>query len=516
MKAEWVVNVNKIIKIYWNRVNLILETEKPIVGDVFLQNDSLKLKLPVSDNKIKLNITAVSQGEMLEKGDFSFVCNGERFTLCDSLISELDSFSRIFKYRKGFCAVLIDFSIDESQTLCLNCDYYMQNKKYKKGFLFSQNSRLRGKIGILLRILVPFCLNLFYKFLRLFKSKEKTVLFYSENSTEPIGNLKAEYEYFKTLGDVKTVGCFINTHEGKKLLKLLKAIPVIAKADIVVVDNYVSIFGILEKPDNQRFVQLWHAGVGFKSVGYARFGKEYGAHPFRSSHRKYDCVIVDNEELIDIYQEVFAVSREIIKPLGMPRLEGYLSKDSIEKAEERLFSQYSNLKDKKIVLFAPTFRGASDKAYYDYDKIDLSVIYDYCKENGFAFVIKMHPFVQNQITIPEEYSDLIFDYTECDINDLIYISDIMITDYSSCAYEFSFFERPLIFYRYDKSLYEYLRPVHSLDAFSSKQVETSDFKGLMQALNEFKNVDISQRYKNMRKRPENCRARIAEEILKDI
>lgn len=495
---------------------MVLETEKTITGDVFLQSNSVALKLPVSDNKIKLNITAVSQGEMLEKGVFFFVCDGEKLTVCDNLIGELDSISRIFKYQKGTCAVLIDFSIDEKQTVYLNCEYVVQNKNYKKAFSFSQSSRLIGKIAILLKIVLTSCLNAGYKVLRLFKSRKKTVLFYSENSNEPMGNLKAEYEYFKTLTNIKTVGFFINTHEGEKILKLLKAIPVIAKADVVVVDNYVSVFSVLKKPDNQKFVQLWHAGVGFKSVGYARFGKEYGAQPFLSSHRKYDCVIVDNKELIDIYQEVFAVNREIIKPLGMPRLEGYLSKDAIEKVETRLFSRYGNLKGKKIVLFAPTFRGASDKGYYDYDKIDLSVLYDFCKENGFAFVIKMHPFVQNKINIPEKYSDLIVDYTECDINDLIYISDIMITDYSSCAYEFSFFERPLIFYRYDKSLYEYLRPVHSLEVFSEKQVETTDFIGLMDALDKFKNVDISQRYKCMRQRPENCRARIAEEILKDI
>ena len=51
----------------------------------------------------------------------------------------------------------------------------------------------------------------------------------------------------------------------------------------------------------------------------------------------------------------------------------------------------------------------------------------------------MHPFVRKQIIIPEEFQDRIIDFSGySDINDLLYVADILITDYSSNIYDFSF------------------------------------------------------------------------------
>lgn len=90
----------------------------------------------------------------------------------------------------------------------------------------------------------------------------------------------------------------------------------------------------------------------------------------------------------------------------------------------------------------------------------------------------------------------------------------MITDYSSCAYEFSLFNRPLIFFRYDKELYEYERPVHTLDAFTEKQYEAKTCDELLIILESLKTeTDISLRFSNMREAKTDCCKKIAEEIL---
>ena len=90
----------------------------------------------------------------------------------------------------------------------------------------------------------------------------------------------------------------------------------------------------------------------------------------------------------------------------------------------------------------------------------------------------------------------------------------MITDYSSCAYEFSLFNRPLIFFRYDKDLYEYERPVHTLDVFTQKQYEAKTFDELLDILESLKvETDISLRFSNMRELKTDCCKKIAEEIL---
>ena len=132
-------------------------------------------------------------------------------------------------------------------------------------------------------------------------------------------------------------------------------------------------------------------------------------------------------------------------------------------------------------------------------------------------MIKNHPFINKTMDIPKEYSEYIYDYSSLDINDLIYISDIMITDYSSCAYEYSLFDRPLIFYRFDKELYEYERPMHTVDKFTSKQYETKEFNEVIKYIDKIaKEIKIEDRFKNIKKNntTNTCKA-IEDEMLGD-
>ncbi len=507
--------MNNIVKIYWNRVNLYLETESEIEGEAYLVSSAFKAPLSVNGNAVILNITNVPEGSMLESGEFFFELNGEKLVLDKSLIKNLDDYSRIFKYRNKFYALLIDFQIDENRVLSLSADYMMRNKKYKKNFQLSEGSGLKGKLKVFFEILFSFFLNVVYKFIRTIFLNKKRVLFYSENGDVPVGNLRFLYEYMKANSPVSVkCNCF-NMHSRLNPVKILKAVYDIALSRVIVVDNYVSVVNLLNISKKQKVVQLWHAGVGFKSVGYARFGKDGGAHPFRSSHRKYDAIIVDSEKLVDVYKEVFGAKADAFKVYGMPRLDGYFTKEKIESVTKRLYEERAILEFKRVILFAPTFRGVgAGDAYYDYDKIDLKSIFDFCQRNDFCFIIKMHPFIKEKINIPKEYETLIFDYSSEDINDLIYIADVMVTDYSSCAYEFSFFNRPLVFYRYDKEIYEYERPLHTMDVFTEKQFEAVDFADLMKVLEELKDISVKERFTNIPERQSGICEKIAEEVLR--
>ena len=66
----------------------------------------------------------------------------------------------------------------------------------------------------------------------------------------------------------------------------------------------------------------------------------------------------------------------------------------------------------------------------------------------------MHPFVRNPVIIPEEYSDVIIDCTSYrEINDMLFFTDLLITDYSSVVYEASTLNIPMLFYAYDLEEY---------------------------------------------------------------
>ena len=73
----------------------------------------------------------------------------------------------------------------------------------------------------------------------------------------------------------------------------------------------------------------------------------------------------------------------------------------------------------------------------------------------------MHPFVQKLPVISDEFKDRIFDFsTYPSINDLYYVTDLLITDYSSNFYEYSLMKKPMLFYTYDRHIYELTRGVY--------------------------------------------------------
>ena len=494
------INMYKIVDIYWERVNLHLKLNKKISENVYLTDGLKKTELTsISSDEIVINVTNTPEGSMLEAGNFKIVIGDSHVIADEKLVPFLPDKSRIFPYRNGRYTYLVDFSLDVDMSLNIKIMFMMVNNKPKEFYRFGEASTIGGIIKILVSKVGIFCLNLFYKLVRFFKLSNRTILFMTDSSCQLVGNLKYLYDYIDK-DKYKTVTyCFDRTSKSG-FISLFKATFVIARSDIIFLDNYVQILTHINLSRNVKLVQLWHAGVGFKSVGYARFGLEGSPHPYKSCHRKYTSVVVDDDKLIPIYQEVFGCKSNVIHAFGMSRIDKYLQKNVIDEKCEYLYKLNSNLKTKKVILFSPTYRGSNvDTAYYDMNKIDLNKIGKFCKEKGFVFIIKMHPFIKEKIDIPSEYKNYIFDYSSFDINDLIYISDVMITDYSSCAYEYSLFNRPLIFYRYDKTIYEYLRPIHTVNMFTKKQYEVFSFEELMTVLERFNDIDVSKRFSNIKK-----------------
>ena len=68
----------------------------------------------------------------------------------------------------------------------------------------------------------------------------------------------------------------------------------------------------------------------------------------------------------------------------------------------------------------------------------------------YILLIKHHPFVEKRPDIPDECKDFALDISEkLEIDQLLCASDICISDYSSLVFEYSLFERPMIFFAYD-------------------------------------------------------------------
>lgn len=261
-----------------------------------------------------------------------------------------------------------------------------------------------------------------------------------------------------------------------------RATYLLGTSDIVLIDDYFALLGGLNIPPETKIIQLWHAGSGFKSIGYSRFGG-YGSAGLVGAHRKYTYAITGSKNLIPVYAEAFGLEESAVVATGLPRIDNFLNTERTQKVITDFSEQYPKLNGKRIILFAPTFRGRGiEDAYYDYSRIDFAQLHEMCGETS-VVLFRMHHFVTVPVPIPPEYADRLLDVKSFpETNDLLHVADVLITDYSSVVYEFSLLNKPMLFYAYDKDTYSAVHGFHrDYDATAPGKVCTT-FEELTKAL----------------------------------
>lgn len=211
--------------------------------------------------------------------------------------------------------------------------------------------------------------------------------------------------------------------------------------------------GLKYKKKKTIYLNTWH-GTPIKSIAGDDNRKNDDF-----SYIDYFCVSGEFEK--KIFQEVFSVKEEHMLYTGLPRNDElyYVSKDEISEIKNKL-----NIPEgKRVVLYAPTWRDSTDggKTYGMKPPINIKrwekVLGEDC-----VLLLRTHPYTNKLLGI--EFNDFIRDYTNYPaINDLLKVSDILVSDYSATIFDFSILERPIICFGYDYDEYKKNRGF-SLDA----------------------------------------------------
>ena len=286
----------------------------------------------------------------------------------------------------------------------------------------------------------------FFKILK--KMDRKRILFYAVSRNSLSGNLQFIYDKIdKSKFDV----IVITEKDQKSRTKILKEIAI---SKIIIIDDYAKIFYPLTMRKQAKFIQVWHSTGAFKRMGFARMGKQGSTISSSLTHKNYTDVIVSSEFVRKNFAEAFGISIEKIHALGVARTDIFFDKNYIETKKAEIIKKFPVLTKKKLILFAPTFRGDTrEKAYYPSDYIDIKSLYDNFNDE-YVLGIKMHPFIKDAIEIPKQYNDFVIDFSsEREINDLLFVTDTLITDYSSVIFEYALLDKKIIFYAPDLESY---------------------------------------------------------------
>lgn len=339
----------------------------------------------------------------------------------------------------------------------------MLNNHYYK-YLHKEKYR-----NMLNNFLYFFLWRFIYRLCSLRKVDSKLILFVSNRDDKLPAEFKGIYDYAKSKGyrvlclcmpKLQSTVFYIN--EFRKIRYDLIFTMHYARAKCTFVSDYYLPAFANEPRKDSKLVQVWHGCGAFKKWGYSTRNSSWGLKSdfFEkyNVHKTYTDIITSSENVNEIYAEAFGADISKVKALGVSRTDVFFNEAFIKEKTDEVRKAYGIDENKKIILWAPTYRGDSLQKSHNEITFDLEKLYKEFKDD-YVLLIKLHPHLVkgfNANTFAPDYmkSFAIKPNPSYPIENLLCASDIVISDYSSLIFEYSLLERPMIFYAYDLDEYE--------------------------------------------------------------
>ena len=170
--------------------------------------------------------------------------------------------------------------------------------------------------------------------------------------------------------------------------------------------------------------------------------------------RAWDYLLSDNPFSTERFQSCFRFEKEKILEYGYPANDPMYAPDR-EEQSAKIKEKLGIPKDKKVILYAPTWR---DDQFYEAGQYGFELDLDVNRlqeEFGdeYVLLLRLHYFIVDQLDL-SKYGDFTVDGSSYDdITDLYLISDMLITDYSSVFFDYANLKRPVLYYTYDLDKY---------------------------------------------------------------
>jgi len=238
----------------------------------------------------------------------------------------------------------------------------------------------------------------------------------------------------------------------------IKNIYHLATSKHIIADNY---YGLLAATKFKRAVtctQIWHSVGAIKQFGAldpTNSTRTAAANKrFHKVYNRFDQFVIGSDFMGDIFKKAMPAPNATFLKTGVPRTDFFFNEARHEEARQYFHRINPFLSNKKIILYAPTFR--NDEKSNDIIPLDLKKMHTAFRDD-YILIVKRHPAsiwkLDEMTRMP--YFGFLFDYSNDPyVNDLLVLADILITDYSSLPMEFIFRKKKMIFYAYDLESYQ--------------------------------------------------------------
>ena len=210
-----------------------------------------------------------------------------------------------------------------------------------------------------------------------------------------------------------------------------------------------------KKRREQFYLQTWHGGIGFKKVEKAA-EKTLNSKYIRASKndsKQIDLMISNSNWVTNNYRNNFWYNGKIVKT-GLPRNDIFFH--NTEKVKQKVKNFYNIDQNTEILLYAPTFRNyiSAREQVCICSFNEHKVIQTFEKKFGRKFILikRMHPNVANEIQIIEN-NEVKNGSKYPDMQELLVATTALITDYSSCVFDFMLKSNKIFIFAKDYNQY---------------------------------------------------------------
>jgi len=204
----------------------------------------------------------------------------------------------------------------------------------------------------------------------------------------------------------------------------------------------------LHRPQ-QKWMNTWHGAMNYKHIGYDYLApmSPIAAKLFKIKNRQPNFFLSGSRFFTEDTAPSFRLNEKVFVPCGLPRNDAFF--EDYEKVTAKVRKHYNIEPDKRLAMFAPTFRRGmkSDTYGMDFDMVRAAL-----KERfggDWVILFRNHNFVKGK----QKYPGAVDVSGYHDMQELMCASDVLISDYSSCLYDFCMTRRPSFVYATDLDNY---------------------------------------------------------------